>query len=208
LLITFCFQLCGLDSIQPKKRLFIIKDRTTTADFLKFLIEKLLIINEEKLLTSVTSNFLHLGQGNPQYQYRLGMKGDSEKDVGVLVNEKLDMSHQCALTEQKANCILACIKSSMASRSREGILPLCSAQTPPGVLRPALEPSAQERHGAAGAGPEEGHKNVQRARTPLLRGKAERVGAVQPEEQKALGRPYCSLSVPEGGLQERMGKPF
>ena len=30
-----------------------------------------------------------------------------------------------------------------------------SAETPPGALRPALEPSAQDRAGAVGAGPEE-----------------------------------------------------
>ena len=34
----------------------------------------------------------------------------------------------------------------------------------------------------------------------LLRGQAERVGAVQPGEDKAAGRPYSSLPVPEGGL--------
>jgi len=45
---------------------------------------------------------------------------------------------------------------------------LCSCETLPGVLHPALEPSAQERHGPIGVGPEEGYKNDQRAGTPLL----------------------------------------
>ncbi|KAJ7413611.1 hypothetical protein BTVI_42895 [Pitangus sulphuratus] len=88
---------------------------------------------------------LHLGQGNLKPKYRLVRKwiesSPEEKALGVLVDEKLNMTWQCALTAQKDNCVLGCIKSSMTSRSREAILPLCSHKTPPGALHhAALEP--------------------------------------------------------------------
>jgi len=85
---------------------------------------------------------LQLGWGNSRYQHKLGDEGTesspAEKDLGVLVDEKLGMSRQCALAAQKASRILGCITSSVASRSREVILPLCSA-----LVRPHLEYGAQ-----------------------------------------------------------------
>jgi len=72
---------------------------------------------------------LHMGWVNPKHKYRLGrewIKSSPEQKV-VLVEEKLKVTQQCVLAAQKANRILDCIKSSVASRSRERILPLCSA---------------------------------------------------------------------------------
>jgi len=78
---------------------------------------------------------------------------------------------------------------------------LCSGETLPGILHPALECSAREGRGPVGvAKPEEGHENDPRAGAPLLWGQAERVGADQPGEEKAAGRPHSSLSVPERSL--------
>ncbi|NXS95614.1 PGM2 protein, partial [Jacana jacana] len=45
---------------------------------------------------------------------------------------------------------------------------LCSGETPPGALCPALEASAQKGHGPVGMGLVEGHKDVQRDGAPLL----------------------------------------
>jgi len=52
------------------------------------------------------------------------------------------------------------------------------------------------------------HLSLSTKAAPLLEGKAERIGVVQPVEEQALGRPYSSFSVLAGVLQERWGKSF
>ncbi|GAB0177505.1 triadin [Grus japonensis] len=81
---------------------------------------------------------LHMCWGNPQDQYRLEDEwtesSPAEKELGILEDEKLDMSRQCALAAQKANCFLGCMEGRVTSTSRELILPLYSA-----LVRPQLE---------------------------------------------------------------------
>jgi len=85
---------------------------------------------------------LHLERNHPMHQYRLGVdlqKSSSvKKDLGVLVDDRLTMSQKCALAAKKANGILGCIRRSVASRSREVLLPLYTA-----LVRPHLKYSVQ-----------------------------------------------------------------
>ena len=111
---------------------------------------------------------LHVGRGNPRYLYKLGEdlleSSPAEKDLGVLVDKKLDISQQCALAAWKANCVLGCIKKGVSSREREVIVPLY-----PALVRPHLEYCVQAW------GPQyrkdvELLERVQRRATKMIRG--------------------------------------
>ena len=106
---------------------------------------------------------MNSAQDNPRCLYKLGEdlleSSPVEKDLGVLVDEKLDMSQQCALAARKANCVLGCMKKGVASREKEVIVPLYSA-----LVRPHLQycvqpgaPSTERTWSSRGVGPEEGH---------------------------------------------------
>jgi len=121
-------------------------------------------------------------------------------DLGLLVDEELDMNQQCVLKAQKANCLLGCIESSVTSRLREVTLDFCSA-----LARPHLESCIQLWS------PQ--HKKdvdllerVQRRATNMITGLEHLSYEERLKElalfslEKGLQTPYCGLSILNGSL--------
>jgi len=90
----------------------------------------------------VKCKVLHVGQGNPKHKYRLGggwlKSSPEEKDLGVLVDEKLNM---CARSpESQLYPGLHQEKHGQQVKGGDSAPLLRSRETPLGVLHPAVEP--------------------------------------------------------------------
>ncbi|GAB0209032.1 hypothetical protein GRJ2_003368900 [Grus japonensis] len=103
---------------------------------------------------------LHMGRGNPKHNYRLGEEWIESSPEELAVCACSPESQPCPGLHEK--------QWDQQVKGGDSAPLLRSGEAPPGVLRPALGSPVQERHGAVGESPEEGHEADRRAGAPLL----------------------------------------
>jgi len=139
-----------------------------------------------------------MGWGNTQCQ---GIENSpTEKDLGVLVDEKLDMSQPHPGLHQE--------KHGQQVEGGDSAPLLHSCKTPPGVLRPALEPPAWERHGRVGAGPEEATKMIRGMEHLSYEKRLRELGLLSMEKRKLQGDLIAAFQYLKGACKTDGDKVF
>lgn len=105
------------------KQHFLLSNNVEVNPGIKCWLATVQLCNVPKGFSISKCKVLQMGDSNPHYRYKPGDKSiersPAERDLGVLVDGKLDMSQQfLLLAAQKANYILGCIERIVTSRSR------------------------------------------------------------------------------------------
>jgi len=119
----------------------------------------------------------------------------AEEDFDVLINERLNMRQQYKLPGQKANSILGCLNRRVAAGD---CCPLLFPHEAPSAVPHLCLGPTQERCGAIGVGPEEGHKDAQRMGQLFYEEKLWEL--ILDIQEKAYRRPHSGLPLLNGRL--------
>jgi len=136
---------------------------------------------------------LHLGQGNPRYEYRLGeglIESSLAKVFGVLIGEKFNASHQYVM-QAKRPIVSWAASEEWWQQGEGGHCPplLCTHKAPSAALHPGLGPPAQQ---GCGASPEEGHETLRGLEHLSYEDRLWELGLFGPDKRKLWGQQHAA----------------